>query len=622
MLGTFRKKRSGVLIWILMGGLIIGLAGFGIGAGQGLTSSSVARVGSEKVDADEFVRALQQELRALTGQLGREISIAEARQYGLDSMVLGRLVNDAALDGEAGRLGLSAGDDTIRDQIVDTAAFHGTGGSFDRAAYTYALEQVGLRPAQFEELIRREAGRELVAGAVQSAATLPASAVDTVLAFLGERRSFDWLRLDPAMLPAPLAAPTDAEVQAEYEANPDRYTRPETREISYASVTPAALAGAIVIPEEDLRAAYDADLVHYQTPERRVVDRIVFGTEAEAAAAKVRLDAGEIAFEALGAERGLKPEDLDQGFATAAGLSPDAREVVFGAPGPGIVGPVPTSLGPALYRINAVLGATTTAFEDARDEIARDRATAEAQRQITEDTAHLEDLIAGGATLEEMASETVLELGATTLDAETGEGIAGDPAFREAALAANVGEETDLIALGDGGLVSLRVDAVVPPALLPLEEVRARVVADRTAAQTAEALTALAGELAAELHGGLDFAALAERLGQPAQAAGPITRGEVAPGAPAELVADIFVADEDGTVVRRDGASVILAQLRGVEAFDPTTETNAPIVEQLEEQFRVQAADDVLTLYIAALREQEGVSVNQSLVESTLARFQ
>ena len=37
--------------------------------------------------------------------------MSEARQYGVDGMVLARLVNDAALDDEAARLGVSTGDE-------------------------------------------------------------------------------------------------------------------------------------------------------------------------------------------------------------------------------------------------------------------------------------------------------------------------------------------------------------------------------------------------------------------------------------------------------------------------------------------------------------------------------
>lgn len=622
MLGAFRTRKSGILIWALMAALIVGLAGFGIGAGTGLGSSSIAKVGGETVDTDAYIRAMQQELRALNAQVGREVPISEARQYGIDQVVLARLVSDAALDDEARKLGLSIGDEALRQRLNAVPAFQGSDGSFSRDAYVYALERINLRPNQFEALLRQEAARDLIANAVQSPALLPATAADTVLGFLGERRTFEWMRLDAGLLPEPIPAPTDADLTAEHTDHADRYTRPETREITYAAVTPTGLAAGISFPDDELRAAYEADIAHYQTPERRVLDRIGFGTTEEAADARRRLDAGEVDFDALATERGLKPDEISQGFVTADSLGPEARDAVFGAAGPGIVGPVATPLGPALYRINAVLGASTRSFDEVKGELATSRALEEAQRRITEQTATIEDLLAGGATAEEIASETDMELGTIALNAETTGGLADDPAFRDAAAAATVGVETDLVELADGGLVTLRVDRIVPPEVIPLDEVRDRVAADWTAEQTAAALTTLADGYATELHGDLDFPALAERIQRPMQVAGPLTRGEVAPNAPAELVADIFAADADGTVIRPDRDTVILAQLREIAPFDPAGDNNATIAQNLRAEFDAQAKDDVLQAYVAALRDTAGVEVNQSLLESTLARFQ
>ncbi len=235
MLGSFRNRRAGVLIWALLVALVVGLAGFGIGAGRGISSQNVAKVGSRPVTADEYVRAMQQELRALNQQLGRDLPISEARQYGVDGMVLARLVNDAALDNEAARLGVSTGDATVLSQVTATPAFHGADGKFDRATYTDALERAGLRPNQFEALLRGEATRNLLAGGVQAAATMPDTAALTVLAFLGEQRGFDWIRLDASLLPTPIPAPTDAELATEHKdqrrpLHPARDPRDQLRE--------------------------------------------------------------------------------------------------------------------------------------------------------------------------------------------------------------------------------------------------------------------------------------------------------------------------------------------------------------------------------------------------------
>ena len=624
MLGSFRNnRRSGLFVWALMAAIMVGLAGFGIGvSGQFGGASEIATVGDEKVSAEDYVRAMQQELRALQSQVGRSLSMAEARQYGVDRMVLARLVNDAALDGEAARLGISTGDDAVRQQILATPAFRGPNGQFDKATYDAALQRAGLRPDQFEALLRAEASRNLLASAVPAAAQIPATEAETVLAFLGEKRTFDWVRIGADKLVAPIPAPTDADLTAFHDTHAaDRYTRPETRQVSYAAVTPEGLAATIEIPDADLRAAYDAAAARFQTPEKRAIDRIAFGTMDEANAAKARLDKGEIDFDALAAERGLKPGDTDQGSVAADDLSGPARVAVFGAAGPGLVGPVETPLGPSLYRVNAILPAKTTPFQEAKAGLARDIALDHAKRQIAEDGPHIEDLVAGGATLEEIASETVMELGHVALNGETTGGVAADPAFRTAAEAATVGEETDPIQLADGGLATLRVDSIDPPAVIQLAEIRDRVAADWTSEQTAAALQKLADGYLAELKAGTSFADVAKRLDLPIQSAGPLTRGDTVPGTPGALVADIFAAAPGAAVTRRDGDTLILAILTGTTPLDLADPANAPILARLRQQYDEQVHGDVLALYTGALRASAGVTVNQSLLESTLARF-
>lgn len=620
MLNLFRASRSNILVWVLMGLLMVGLVGFGIGGG-GIAANNVARVGEREISADAYARALDQELRGLSEQIGRGLDLAEARRFGIDRVVLARLIGDAALDGEVARLGLSTGDATVREQVLATPGFQGPGGEFDRATYTFALERAGLDPREFEALLRREATRNLIAAGVQSATDMPDAASLIVLGFLGERRRFDWLRLDADLLAEPIPTPTDAELAAEHAAFPERYTRPETQALTYASLTPEALAARIEIPEAELRAAYEAAAARFATPERRILDRIGFGAAEEAAAAKARLDAGEIDFDALATERGLSSEDIDQGLVPATGLEAEARAAVFDAAGPGVVGPVATPLGPSLYRINGILAASTTPFEAARAELARELALDQAEARIADAAAAIEDLLAGGATLEEIAAETEMELGALALNAETAGGLADDPAFRELAAAAEPGETTDLLGLASGGIASLRVDAVEPPALLPLAETRDRVAADWTAARTAERLGEQADVLAEELRTGAAFAVIAERIGRAPQSAGPLTRGDTAPEAPPALIAEVFAAEPDGVVMLTDGAGVILAQVTEVAAFDPQAEENAAIAAQVRGQFRDQAAQDVLALLTGALRDAAGVRVNQDALDATLAQF-
>jgi peptidyl-prolyl cis-trans isomerase D len=618
MLNTFRAKTTSIFFWVIVVLLIIGLAGFGISTG-GIATQNVARVGDREISRETFVRTFDQEIRAITQQLGRPLPTEEARRFGVDRFVLSRLVNEAALDHEADRLGLSTGDDEISRQIRAIPAFQGLDGSFDREAYRFALERTGLSIRQFEEQVRREATRELVAASLQAPAAMPDVAGLTVLGFLGERRAFSFLRLGEEQLEAPIPEPAPEELRAFHGENPERYSRPETREITYARVTLEDVAATIEVGEAAVDAALEAQPGRFETPERRYLDRIGFATEAEARAVRERLDAGEITFDQLAAERELTPADIDQGLLAAYDLAPQARDEVFGMPGPGVVGPVATPLGPSLYRINGIVAGRTVPADEARAQLREELALSQARDRILDIARELEDMIAGGASIEEVAAETPLVQGQIGLNDETTEGVAADPDFRQAALAAGENFETDPFELSDGSIATLRVDAIVPPTLLPLEEVRDQVAADWRAERAAEVLTEAAGAWRAEIAEGASLEELAERLGARVETAGPLSRGDISAAAPPELVAEIFELEPGQATILPEPGGAILARLDRIEPFDPDADENQPVVVSVQAEFRRQIGDDMLAYVTRALQAEAGVSVNESLIQSTLA---
>ena len=98
------------------------------------------------------------------------------------------------------------------------------------------------------------------------------------------------------------------------------------------------------------------------------------------------------------------------------------------------MGPLPSDLGPALYRVNGRLEARHTTFEQAepelRDELAADRA----RRLIEQQAEEINDLLAGGATLEDLANESDMEVASLGWSGETGEGITAYEGFRTAVI--------------------------------------------------------------------------------------------------------------------------------------------------------------------------------------------
>ena len=606
-----KGKTANIFVWIILGLLIIGLAGFGV-EGFGGRVNKIGSVGDREIGVQDYFRSLQREIRRIEQQSGQALGFEGARAMGLDRMVLAQLVTVAALENEADRLGISVGDGTVRDEVLAIPEFRGLDGQFNREAYRFALQQEGWSEREFEDRLRRELARSILqAGAVAGAAA-PPTFVDVVDGWVAERRSFALLTLTRSALTEPVPSPSDSALRAHYEANPEEFTLPEARRISYAWVTPAMLADAVEIEEEALREAYRLRADEFARPERRLVERIVFADAAAAEAARDRLDAGE-EFSAIAAERGLDPEDIDMGDVTEAQLG-EAGAEVFALERPGVAGPLPTAFGPALFNVVAVLAAQEVPFEEALPELREQLAMDRARRMISDSFDDFEDILAGGAELEELARDTVLEFG--TIDLRPGDdgGIARYEDFRTAAAQVSERDFPEMRALADGGVFALRLDEIVPPELRPFDEVVVEVIDSWDRVEAAERLAARAQELRAALEAGeepegpgIDLARYEEVL-----------RTDRLPGLPRAVLEAAFGMSQGATQViespEEERAFVLL--LEDVLPADADAPEAAARRTAIAREARAGIADDLFVAWAQLLEREAGISLDQSAIEA------
>ncbi len=614
---TPRKKGKGsqIVVWVLMAMLVVGLGGFGVtNFGGGLTS--IGRVGDREIDTNTYARALQQELSALTAQFGQNISLTQAQSLGVDRQVLQSLVAQTALDNEADRVKLSVGDAVVAQTITESPAFQGTAGQFDRETYRFTLNRNNLTESAYEATLRSDMARQLLTGAIAGGFVAPAPLTDTLYNWVGERRGFSVLRLTAEDLAAPVVAPSEEALTAFYEASVASFTAPEAKRIRYAALLPDAIAADQPVDEETLRRMYDSRIADFVQPERRLVERLIYPSAEAASAAKARLDAGE-PFETLVAERGLDLEDIDLGDVSREDLG-EAADAVFALDGPGVVGPFESTLGPALFRMNAILAAQEIDFETARPDLAVEIQADAARRAIADRVEAIDDLLAGGSTLEEVAQEQGMTLETVDFVAtETApEGIAAYPAFRTAATALQEGDFPEAVLLADGGVVAMQFVELVPAAPIPFETVREDVLAAYTADATATALAERAVEVKAAVEGGASLGAYGI-----VQRTANIARDGFVEGAPPELLTAVFsMAPGDLRVI--EGPDYIgLVRLDEVRPAAQEGEDVAALKGAIAAQVEQALAQDALQLFSNALTEEAGIFLDQNAINAVHAQF-
>lgn len=608
------KKLSKTFVWILMGMLIVGLAGFGA-VNFTSSASSVATAGDEEVRISDYVRELRREQQSLQSQTGQPVTMAQLSAFGLDRAVLGRLISIAALDHEAKGLGLSIGDDNLIGELAAIDAFQGVDGKFDREAYRFALNNAGLSEQEFEADLRREAARTLIQDAVLAGAEMPATLTDTLTGYIGERRSFSYVQLNAADIVMTADVASDETLQAYYNDNQDQFMLPETKVITYAALRPDMLLDEIEIPAESLEQLFNDRADQYQQPERRLVERLVFANDDSAARAKAQLETGGATFESLVETRGLSLQDIDMGDVAMGDLG-TAGEDIFAAEVGDVVGPLPSDLGPALYRVNGRLEAQITPFEQVEPELREELASDRARRLVEAQSEDIDDLLAGGATLEELATEKGLELAQIHWTGEDSDGIAAYQDFRTAASAVTQDDFPEVGFLDDGSLFALRLDEVLAARPEPFADARAKVLeawqADRLAAALRDQGAAVLA--AAESGGSFDEdAAVTTESG--------LTRTAYLETVPAGLLPAVFEMEPGEFRQVQDENSVVVVRLNGTL---PPAESDemALLTQALQAQLDQALGQALFQAYMQDVQTRAEPRVDQQALNAAQANFQ
>ena len=609
------KKKPRYGAWIIVGVLLLGLAGFGSGGLSG-NIRNIGTVGDKDVTVASYQRALNEQIRGLSAQFGQQISFQQAQAFGLDQMALSQVVLLRTLDNEASQLGVSVGDARVFERLRAIPSFQGAGG-FNRETYRLALQQTGQSAAEFEAEIREETARSLLQGAVVSGIPAPEALADTLVQYVSENRSITWAVVDGDDLTAPVPGATAAAQQEYYDANPEEFTLPESRDITYVWLTPNMIIDDMVVADAAIERLYNERIAEFQQPERRLVERLVYLDQARAEDAVARINAGEATFEDLVAERGLTLTDIDLGDVSQEDLR-GAGEAVFAAESGDVVGPYNSPLGPALFRINAVLAAQETPFEEAAPEL-RDELAADAARQFINDSADpIIDLLAGGATMADLAERTDMQLGTINWTPGNTEGIAAYDAFRGEAAVVEPGQFPEIFDLADGGIFALTLDGIVPPTLQPLDEVRDAVSAAWQAQARQAAVIARAEEISEEILPLTGF----ETLGLEPLLEENLTRRSFVEGTPPGFNDEIFDMSVGNVRVIDAEDRALIVRLDEISAPDLADEAVIAQREAMAENARAGIAQDIFDAYATALQQRTEQSLNQQTINAVNAQFQ
>ena len=359
---------------------------------------------------------------------------------------------------------------------------------------------------------------------------------------------------------------------------------------------------------------------------KRRVEQLVFPDKEEADAAKAKLNEGTD-WETLLEQRGVAPGDIDLGLVAREDIiDQSVADAVFSMAEGSVSDVIEGRFGPILARVTDIQLASTRPFEEVAGDIKQEIARDEAIDQIFSVRDAVEDSIAGGASLAEVATANGLTLRQVAAVSETGldesDTVITDlPLSAElisGMYASDIGIENPPLE-GDNEFVWYEVTGVTPERERTLEEVSDRVQEDWIRDETAKALDALASSLAGNLKSDVSFTALAEARDKPITPYEGITRLEGKEGLAAANIATIFEAKADsfGFLTPADPTQRLLFQV--TEVTVPAYFEEEQSARQIAEAVAPAIENELLVQYVAELQTNLGVSLNQALLSQMLA---
>lgn len=625
MLSTIRGKSKSWVVKALLGILVVAFAAWGIGdifAQRGLTDP-VLTVGDRQYGREEFSRDLQRELRRFQRQ-GLELSVQQFAALGGIDTVLSRATNRLLLEQYADKLGLAVPQNVAIADIQANPAFRGATGEFNRDQFLYVLRENNLSEGAYVAAVQEELRQQQVLGPGFASVTAPTTLVDAIFAYQNETRSAEVVTIPDASVTG-IADPDQPTLEKYYQDHIADYQRPEYRNIVALHLTAEDFARDVAIPDDQLRAEYENRKAEFETPETRAVEQVVVQEQAKADAIVSATKSGKSFADAVREATGGTPVDL--GTVAKNALPADIAEQTFALAADAVSDPIKSAFGIHVVHVKAITPGSSKSFDDVKEELRHELALAQAGDSLASVVNQLDDTLAGGASVEEAATQMGLSVQKVeAVDAEgkdrAGNDAGVNPEILQMAQVTEAGGTSLVSALSDGSYAVVQVVSVAPAEAKPLSEVTEEVKADWMAEARRKAADAKAQELVERLKTSGDLAALAAEQGYAFKVSAPFKRGtgDPANGIDGTMAQALFNVKIGEAATGRVADGAVVARLSAIEPAKP--EANQPQVEELSKQLAGTLRSDLSDQFAAAISQDVRIERNNAVINQMLSAEQ
>ncbi len=492
MLDFIRKNARSFLVQMIFGAIVIVFIFWGVGTFRSQRADLLAKVNGQVITVKEYQQVYNQLLRGVERMFQGQVPEGFIKQLNLKGQALEEVIRRHLIAQAAKEMKIIVTDAEVARVIQQMPAF-AEKGHFSPQRYRLVLRELGLRPEDFEDSVRKSILEDKVRLAVTGPVAVTALEARQWYAFENQSRRFAYIRLTTSDCLSKIN-PSEADLIAYYEANKEKYRTPKRLKVVYVLFSYEEFKEKIHPSKEDIQNYYQSHQERFKVPEKRRARHILFKVPPNASPQeeeKIRQKAEEVLKEARAGkdfaklalkysdDLASKDEGGDLGFFSRGQLVAPFEEAVFSMKPGQISDLVRTPFGYHIIKLEEVRPEHVRPLSEVKGEIKK-RLVQQKLRQAAVQAAHraYDEIIMSGG-LEVWAQNKGVKLNETPLFSRDNPppGVPSDPAFLKAVFSLDEGELSSIIDTAAGPAIA-RVIKVDHPHIPPLSEVKEQVARD------------------------------------------------------------------------------------------------------------------------------------------------
>ena len=513
MLQNIRDRLTGKFALFILALITLPFVFFGVTDYNFLGSSYAAKVNGEEISTAQVEQAFQ-------NQMLQNPQLAEAPvQYHqiIRQSILDQLITQTLIDQYLAENGYRVSNQMITDLIQRSPDFQ-VDGEFSKEKYYSELELVGMLPAQFEAMQRRNIRQSQLQRAIAATAFVTPSEYRRHLNIYGEQREVAAATFELSGIVEELDV-TEDEILAWYDERPDAFQSEESVDLEYIEISREELAAVAEISEEELQQYYSDSANRYMQDEQRNARHILItldddedAARSQATALVARVNAGE-PFEDLARSYSQDGGTADQGGALGTVMQsqmPGALgEAIFSMQKGEVRGPVRSDFGFHIIRLDDIVDGGPLPLQQVRGELERELRDAKSESRFRDLERGLSDALFDLKDMATMAEESGLEVrSANNFTRVGGEPFGANQAVIDAVYDDRLiidGQISDIVEIDANRSALFRVVEYREARRLPLDEVRDDIVVALKGERAQTIVRERSEALQAELLTGAEF---------------------------------------------------------------------------------------------------------------------